>query len=92
MAVISRLRRPYQDFTPWPGFGNKQFWEDLLSNPGLAVETVAQYLHLFGLENPSELTSAVAAAVIIVAQWGAASAHYATANDVNKVFNEFKAL
>ena len=64
-------RRAYQNYREWPHHGSRSFWGDLGRNPSLSMDTVSLYLNKFGCVNPDEKTSATAASVVLLSQFGA---------------------
>ena len=69
--------------------GTRAFWWEVLQNPTLALELTAQRLNIMGCVNPNEHTSAIAAAVCLVAVHGEGAV--VTTAVATKVFLDFKA-
>jgi hypothetical protein len=69
--------------------GTRAFWCEVSQNPTLALEFIAQRLNIMGCVNPTEQTSAIAAAVCLVAVHGEGAV--VTTAVATKVFLDFKA-
>ncbi len=91
-AMPIKENKPLQDYHAWQGYGTAKLWADIIANPCLAPELIAQHMSKLGLVSPSEPTSAALAAAILVALYGPAAASVISNSEIQKHYDWIKAL
>jgi len=89
-AAAMSTRRSYQDYSAWPNYGTRLFWDEIETNPALAGELICQRLAQLGCINPSESCSGDITAGILVAMHGSAAGAFVTDGEVERMYHWVK--